>query len=287
MQPVQNIIQETLRSNLPDLHPIRKVVENLGNGEQALQTALDELTEEEITHIRLRRAEAQRQAEIKALQDAYWAKVKAPYPVFNAQQMLDFITTQGKQFADKEGWTFALDDINRPVYTLLAQYFAQDPAFEEQGYSLRKGLLVFGNIGTGKTTMMQLFSVNTRQSYTIYSCRRISDLYTEQGNEIIQRASSIIPSMYATQYFGQQHLALCLDDLGTENTASHFRNQKNVIAEIIQNRYENTELRGMTHITTNLTANEIRTTYGERVYDRLREMMNVISYSAEAESRRR
>lgn len=259
----------------------------MGNGEQALQIALDELTEEEITHIRLRRVEAQRQAEIKALQDAYWAKVKAPYPVFNTQQMLDFVKTQGKQFAAKEGWEFTLDDINRPVYMLLAQYFAQDPAFEEQGYSLRKGLLVFGNIGTGKNTLMQLFSVNTRQSFTIYSCRRISDLYTEQGNEIIQRASSAIPSMYATQYFGQQHLALCLDDLGTENTASHFRNQKNVIAEIIQNRYEAQNLRGMTHITTNLTANEIRTTYGERVYDRLREMMNVISYSAEAESRRR
>ena len=273
--------------NLSDSHPIRKVVENLEHGEPSIQPLLDELTEDEIAHILFRRTEAQRQAEIKALQEAYWAKVKAPYPVFNTQQMLDCVTTQGKQFASKEGWTFALDDINRPVYTLLAQYFAQDSAFETQGYSLRKGLLIFGNIGTGKTTMMQLFSVNTRQSYAIYSCRRIADLYTDQGNEIIQRASSIIPSVYATQYFGQQSLALCLDDLGTESTASHFRNQKNVIAEILQNRYEAQHLRCMTHVTTNLTAEEIRKLYGERVYDRMREMLNIIAYPAEAGSRRR
>ncbi len=46
-----------------------------------------------------------------------------------------------------------------------------------------------------------------------------------------------------------------------------------VIAKIINNRYEAQNLRGMTHITTNLTANEIRTTYGERVYDRLRSLV--------------
>ena len=56
------------------------------------------------------------------------------------------------------------------------------------------------------------------------------------------------------------YCSLCLNDLGTENT----------------------NLRGTTHITTNLTANEIRTIYGERVYDGLLEMMNVISYPAEA-----
>lgn len=42
----------------------------------------------------------------------------------------------------------------------------------------------------------------------------------------------------------------------------------------------------MTYITTYLTTNEIRTTNGKRVYDRLREMMNVVSYSVEVESRK-
>jgi DNA replication protein DnaC len=79
--------------------------------------------------------------------------------------------------------------------------------------------------------------------------------------------------------FNQKRAGYCFDDLGTEETKSHFGNKINVMAEIILNRYDNKTAMGweFTHVTTNLSADEIEQYYGSRVRSRFREMFNAIT----------
>lgn len=193
---------------------------------------------------------------------------------------------------DAEGKAFVVDDDNERVCELLAWYFGSDERFEtdvwadEQPRSLRKGLLLYGNIGCGKTRLMDAFHANTRQSYLMVSCRQVVDAFVGQGTAVIGRLSEPLSVGQPHRYFEQRQLGICFDDLGTESEGAHFKSTRNVLAEILQNRYEKPEVRFMTHVTTNLTPAELMVAYGPRVYDRMRDMFNVISFPKDAPSRR-
>lgn len=64
-----------------------------------------------------------------------------------------------------------VDDENLEVVSLLCYYFANDERFELEGYNLKKGLCLFGGVGVGKTTLMEKFFQNQKQSYVIKMCR--------------------------------------------------------------------------------------------------------------------
>jgi DNA replication protein DnaC len=56
--------------------------------------------------------------------------------------------------------------------------------------------------------------------------------------------------------------------------------------EVLTQRYKN-GLFTSTHVTTNLSAEQIKELYGVRVADRMREMFNLISFPENAKSRRK
>jgi DNA replication protein DnaC len=149
---------------------------------------------------------------------------------------------------------------NEKIVKLLCYYFAEDKKFEELGFSLKKGLLLTGGVGCGKTTLMKFFSTNRRQKYAVKSVRDISYQFAEEGFEMIRQYNQRV---------------WCFDDLGTEGERKHYGDIVNVMKDILLNRYD----RNMTtHLTTNLTGDQIRECYGERVASRLREMCNVIEF---------
>ena len=85
-----------------------------------------------------------------------------------------------------------------------------------------------------------------------------------------------------------QPFVYCFDDLGVEQNAKSYGNGCNVMAEILLDRYDQFLRHGMiTHLTTNLNAEEIERLYGDRVRSRLREMFNLIYFPPEAADRRR
>ncbi|NLR66911.1 cell division protein ZapE [Chitinophaga varians] len=182
---------------------------------------------------------------------------------------------------------FVVDDMNREAVKALCYYFTEDPAFERmntdgQSWKLSKGLLLFGNVGTGKTTLMRAFNKNPRCCYQVANCRRLSALFAEQGHDMLYRYSSPVPLPTAADTFYQRQAGICFDDLGTEELKKNYGNQVNVMAEIILNRYDNQQTPWHhTHITTNLTAAEIEQYYGTRVKSRMREMFNMITLDGE------
>lgn len=236
----------------------------------------------------------------KAKMDKYWR--------LDAQRKADekrrFQESIARPFTKPELWAYACqltskrfgvdlveDDENSAAIKALLAYFTEDPSFNAlgAGFRLDKGLLLMGNVGTGKTLLMKAFSRNKRQCYNVVSCRSLADGYSKDGMAAVEPFFE--PQFEAAgdfRIFNQRQLGRCFDDLGAEGQKKSYGNEVNVMADIILARYD---LRhefpwNQTHITTNLeNGDEIEAMYGTRVRDRMREMFNVITL--DGESRRR
>jgi DNA replication protein DnaC len=186
---------------------------------------------------------------------------------------------------------FPLDETKEPHYAAIVKklcyYFSMDRRFNEGDYSLLKGILLFGGVGVGKTTLMQVFQRNSAYSYRVISCREVESQFAQDGIEAIERFSKNYPIAVNSNPYGHQEIGYCFDDLGTENAVTkHFGNAKNVMADILLNRYDNKLTPQATHITTNLSLEEIEKFYGTRVLDRIAENFNILTFDTDAKSRR-
>lgn len=233
-----------------------------------------ELTEEEKTEIL---AKALKEKQTRAREADYWQRVKnpPPLPVFDKDSLLVYVV---KRWENTFNQHFIKDAQVLNQIELLSMYFTGDARFEENGLSLKKGLLLMGGTGVGKTTLMQLFAKNPICSYRIVECREIANDYATNGANVIDNYIEDIHPSHQNP-FRQDAWGLCFDDLGTESMRKNFGNEANIMEEIILSRYSRRNaLINKTHITTNLTGNDIEERYGARVRSRMREMFNVIEF---------
>jgi hypothetical protein len=132
---------------------------------------------------------------------------------------------------------------------------------------------------------MNYFIKNPHASYTVPTCKSIIEKFRENWSRdelgTIEFYSKLQPAEFNHAY-NQDHLGTCFGDLGSEELANSYGNKRNVIEEIIFNRYEAGLPFDYTHITTNLNSKMIETLYGERFIDRLREMCNAIVIEGES-----
>lgn len=239
-----------------------------------------ELTPEEtVEALRKGREEKYYELQRKAYNDRI--KARKLYPQFSADQLRTIYETH-----------LEVDEINEPVVMQICRYFANDSAFDGD---LNKGLFLMGGVGVGKTTIMKMFIKNQRFSYRVDSCRDVEANYSAYGDEYLQKVSTNLIVAVNSDPFGHQAIGYCFDDLGTESDGKHYGKGKNVMADVILNRYDNKLMTDQfgnplylhTHITTNLSAAEVKTLYGSRVTDRIREMFNIIKFPGDAKSRRK
>lgn len=184
--------------------------------------------------------------------------------------------------AERNGIKFELDENNHEVWKALCRYFTGHESFEkmQEGWSLKKGIMLCGPIGTGKTTLMGLFRANQRRSFRMISCGDLADRFADEGHEVIHIWSRPFNVPSHSDTFFQNEIGVCFDDLGEEGVKKNFGNQANVMADILKKRYDLGVMPfHYTHLTTNLTGDEIEQFYGTRVRSRLREMFNMITLS--------
>ena len=171
---------------------------------------------------------------------------------------------------------FVVDDYNRGVLTNISLYLSLNTDFEKDGLSLKKGIMLMGSVGCGKTYIMKIITDAFRPKMKLVNCRKVASEFSIKGDEGIEK--------YIGTFFDSEMPRFCFDDLGTEPIKNYYGSQVNVMAEVLFRRYDYGNYY-KTFLTTNLTAGEIKDKYGDRLTDRFREMFNVIIFP-ESKSRR-
>jgi len=211
---------------------------------------------------------------------------------FDKPRQVDFASQWEKflQYVQSKIPHFTVDTTNRPVLETVLAYFIGDKAIcQKVNINLKKGLLLLGPIGCGKTTIMKHFSP---RRFQLVATRDIVRKFLNDGSPVLEK--------YGAQSFQKKHLGYgpvvqydqpityCFDDLGIEPDTKIYGNSCNVMAEILLDRYDQFIRHGMlTHLTTNLNADALEQRYGDRVRSRLREMYNLVCFPAEAPDRRK
>ncbi len=122
----------------------------------------------------------------------------------------------------------------------------------DTGVYKKRGIVLLGKPGTGKTTIMKErmgLVISSNQLATKYMLNGIEGFVNQQGN--LMTSAAII------------------DDLGTEILPSHYGNKLDLIPYIIQLAYE--QDRDFRFYTSNLNYEELVERYGSRVITRLQE----------------
>lgn len=233
------------------------------------------LDEEEIAEA-LRKGREEKHYAMKRA--AYAAMVNKPREIrtYTYEQLFEIVSRE-----------LTVDADNEEMFRLLCMYFTCDERFELEGYSLTKGICLFGGVGVGKTTILKMLCRNQLQSFVLKMCRQVEDEFSQQGDAILKYYGSQKQTATNSDPFGHQVLGYCFDDLGTEPIARYYGKDVNVMTEILLNRYDNDLPFNQTHITTNLSVDEIRARYGTRVTDRMRQMFNLLTFPETAKSRRK
>lgn len=232
------------------------------------------LTEDEVEEA-LRKAREEKHYLQKRI--GYLEALNAPIDrkKYTAEQIREFLSG-----------VITIDNENEKVVWKLCLYFSGDARFETLGHKLEKGLCLFGGVGVGKTTLMEKFFQNQRQSYVMKMCRAVEDEFSEDGDTVLKTYGIYRQASINGDPYGHQVLGYCFDDLGTEPVSKYYGKTVDVMAEVLLNRYDNRLPFNQTHITTNLSTDEILQRYGSRVADRMQQMFNMISFSNNAKSRR-
>lgn len=161
------------------------------------------------------------------------------------------------------------DDANAPLFRAASRYFGRWRASqsEEPGGLYRrpeKGLFLIGNVGTGKTQALKLFSY--RFGIDWFKAEDFVRVYAASGENAFWD--------YVYKDAGG-HIAL--DDLGAERDLKNFGNE-GIMPTFLSERYEFFQAKGaFTFITSNLSENEFKTRYGERVWSRINQMCYKVS----------
>ena len=199
---------------------------------------------------------------------------------YNYQEIIIWLEKKGVQLYGNHFKILETDQLI--IYKLIAYFLKDEPTCFQHGIDLNKGILLSGPVGCGKTSLLNLMKHLTPIEYKfiVKPCRDISFEFIQDGYQIIHKYS--IGKLYQSEPRNY-----CFDDLGTENNLKYFGNECNVMAEILLSRYDLFVTKKIqTHITTNLSASEIETHYGNRVRSRLRAMLNLISYDKSTPDKR-
>ena len=169
---------------------------------------------------------------------------------------------------------FEFDDNLNKLYTNGVTHFTG----QKGNWDLSKGLLIIGSVGSGKTLFMKVMKILTNNIFGInmfrqYTSREITNGFLSSGYEFLDRC--LYNENTSTR---KKPTHISIDDIGRmDETVTHFGTKKNVIQELLADRYEIFKTFGKhTFVTTNLNSEQLEQYYGEWIRSRAREMFNIV-----------
>lgn len=172
----------------------------------------------------------------------------------------------------------------------MMYYFANDERINdegESGWDLRKGILLYGNVGVGKTWLFEVFRYIARKhlvvcgkNFKMNECIDISKMHNTVRWKI-SKGIQLAPDEKLDRYMIGNW---CFDDLGQEPLEiNDFGNKSVLMEEILAERNAHFAAgRYLTHATTNLSLDELKDRYGLRLFDRMMHMMNAVEWRGES-----
>jgi DNA replication protein DnaC len=185
-----------------------------------------------------------------------------------------------KTFKDSYDSQFKFNEKNQVIIYTLLRYFMQDPDFNtygliKKGSSLNKGILIYGDIGVGKSTLFEVLH-ETGRKLLYYG---IKDLWFTSYSTIKLVQDFMSSNNDTTSTLNLKNLSkgrLYLDDLGMEEKAF---GKKDLCADLLFERNRN---RALTFATSNLSPSQLAVKYGPRIGDRIIEDFNIIKWTGES-----
>ena len=188
---------------------------------------------------------------------------------------------------------FEIDDNNRDVLRFLLYYFNNCPLAEEvfpnKHYKLHNNLLIMGDVGTGKTMMMQIFSEYLRATknsnfFENVSVTQMTNYFTMHNN--IDRYTY---NEENSKGFRPQPVNICLNDIGVENRPFYGIDTRTIVEDFLHARNEiwtmtAIDQRKFAHLTTNLDLKKLKETFSDdfgRLVDRFK-TYNIIVLKGES-----
>ncbi len=170
---------------------------------------------------------------------------------------------------------FQIDDRNRDLVNDLFLYFH----FQKGRLDLRKGLWLEGPVGTGKSTLMQVFSQylkSLQMGFRVYICSQVTTDYSLTGD--------LSRYLDNAGWSSSGPVPMCFDELGREPLpAKYYGTELNVMQHILHIRYSYWQIAGLrTFVTTNANGNDIERLYGDFIRDRRKEMFNIIPVTGDS-----
>lgn len=177
-------------------------------------------------------------------------------------------------------------ELNKAIES-TAQYLNREPEFEKGEFRFTKGLWICGNFGSGKTILLKAYKDVAKRLYNIevglQTCSDMNARYLKRNEMTRQLALFDGIKTFANKFDSQERI---FDDLGEEEThVMDYGNKVCLMAHILSERYKGIRSGAITHITTNLTMDEVKQTYGGRIESRISEMFNVIKLGSKADSK--
>ncbi len=201
-------------------------------------------------------------------------ELKENHILYDFEKILLYLNAKGKSLF---GQGFKIHEEDRAILYKLCNYQIRDyETCEKLNIDLKKGVLLSGPVGCGKTSLMKLIRYITPhyKFYEIIPARNIVFAFNHLGYSLIE------------QYGDNQFY--CFDDLGVEPFGRHFGNDCNVMGEILLSRHDLfLKYKFKTHGTTNLNAQELEDYYGNRVRSKMRELFNLIAFDKESQDKRK
>lgn len=132
------------------------------------------------------------------------------------------------------------------------------------------GLKIMGGVGTGKSTLMEAIRllVNDYMRQVPPQAQVFINTFDASAVAETFRSDSDVCQLFF------RYRAVAIDDLGIEpTTVKYYGNEIMPLTDILHRRAND---RKITFVVTNLDKVSIRAKYGERVYDRMRDMTTIL-----------
>jgi len=196
------------------------------------------------------------------------------YPVINYDKFTElFVTIANKEILrNKQVHEFEVDLNTTKVLRKLHQYFTG----QSKEMNVYKGIILLGDVGTGKTLIMKTF---VKIVGMLIFKTKIETLHAKEIDYILKKERD-----NNTIFYSQK--SIFIDDIGKENqSVNNYGTKTNPIIDLFTMR-SHTGTSPLTFATANYNENTLVKFYGKTIVDRFKETFNFITLEGNESKRK-